>query len=185
MRRVAVVVGLAGLGLTVLAARAWSDEIYQWTDPNGRLHYSNTPTAAVPSRRLGDLAPKAAEAPGATGLEGAGVDTAGAEALSTEASLKRNALERDLRATEKRLRAVDAQLATLGRARNQNARGSAATGGVGTLAFDVRSEEERGLATERDELGQHVADLHAEAAKLRDELTARLGTTPPWWNDIR
>jgi hypothetical protein len=172
-----------GLGLAALAAPGWCDEIYEWTDGNGGLHYSNTPTDSVRARRFSDIVSAPDEA---AGPEGAAADAgAGSEAYSTEASLRRNALEKDLRATEQRLRAVDARLATLGRARNQNARGSAATGGVGTMALDVRSEEERSLDTEREELGQHVDELHAEATKLRDELTARFGSTPAWWNEIR
>src|SRR5207249_249212 len=57
-----------------------------------------------------------------------------AQAFSAGVSLRRNALERDLRATEKRLRDLDARLAALVRARKRN--GVAA--GAGTN-LDLRS----------------------------------------------
>ena len=79
---------------------------------------------------------------------------------------------------------------TLARARSQHAQGSAATGGVGTptaapQGIDLRSEEERNLATEREQLAQHAEQVRNDAARLCQEVTARLGATPPWWIDIR
>ena len=32
---------------------------------------------------------------------------------------------------------------------------------------------------------QHAVEVRNEAARLRQEVTARLGATPPWWIDIR
>ena len=179
MRMVGLTVGLVLLG----SGPVWSEEIYHWTDGQGTLHFSNTPSTDVPWTRLSDVAPAVpTPAPGRADPEAA---TAGDATFSSDVSIRRNALERDLRATQKRLRDVDARLATLGRARNQHARGSAATGGVGTLAIDVRSDEERALATERAQLAQHADEARNEGVKLRDEVTARLGAIPPWWNDVR
>ncbi len=113
-----------------------------------------------------------------------------ADTFSATASLRRSALERDLRATARRLHEIDARLSTLARARGQHAQGSAATGGVAapTAApegIDLRSEEERTLATEREQLAQHADQVRNDAAKLREEVTARFGATPPWWIDLR
>lgn len=166
------------VGLLALAAPAWADEIERWTDAAGNVHYRN-----VPGPRTGD-APDAAVAP-AVHNDGAADTDSDTDAYSTSASLRRNALERDLRATEKRIRDIDAKLASLARARGQHAKGSAATGGVGTVTVDVRSEEEKALETEREPLAQHAVEVRNEAARLRQEVTARLGATPPWWIDIR
>ena len=166
------------VGLLALAAPAWADEIERWTDAAGNVHYTNSP-----GPRTGDDS-DATAAPAAHQDAAADADS-DADAYSTSASLRRNALERDLRATEKRIRDIDAKLASLARARGQHAKGSAATGGVGTLAVDVRSEEEKALATEREQLAQHAAEVKNDAATLRKEVTAKLGGTPAWWIDLR
>jgi len=190
------------LALLALATPGWAGDIYRWTDGAGNVHFSNTDAEgddAAAVAREAPVAPPDEEAPAS--LDGATDDTADDAgrgtaapadpgAFSTDASLRRNALERDLRATQQRLHEVDARLAALARARGQHAQGSAATGGVATPTaapegIDLRSEEERTLATEREQLAQHADQVRDEAAKLRQEVTARLGTTPPWWIDLR
>ena len=166
------------VGLLAFAAPAWADEIERWTDAAGNVHYTN-----APGPRTGDES-DATAAPAAHGDAAADTDS-DAGAYSTSASLRRNALERDLRATEKRIRDIDAKLASLARARGQHAKGSAATGGVGTVAVDVRSEEEKALEAEREPLAQHAAEVRNEAARLKQEVTAHLGATPDWWIDLR
>jgi hypothetical protein len=167
------------VGLLALAAPAWADEIERWIDAAGNVHYTN-----APGPRTGDES-DATAAPAAHGDAAAVGTDSDADTYSTSASLRRNALERDLRATEKKIRDIDAKLATLARVRGQHAKGSAATGGVGTVTVDVRSEEEKALETEREPLAQHAVEVRNEAARLRQEVTARLGATPPWWIDIR
>lgn len=170
-----------GVSLTVLVGSGWADEIYRWTDAGGRVHYSNTPTTGgTPTGLATD------ETPAETGGEDAAVapdDDGGV--FSTDASLRRNAIEREARSTERRLRDLDDHLASLARARMANAAGSVATGGVVTLAGDVRSEEERVLAEERAQLAERAQNLQGEYGKLRDEVTTRFGTTPAWWVDLR
>jgi len=163
-------VGLMALGLVLLAGSARADEIYRSTDGTGRPVFSNGPRTGDARR---DVAPATAPA------------TEDAETFSTSASLRRQALERDLRTAERRLRDLDTQLAALGRARTRNAGGSEATGGVRAAAAGVRSEEEQSLGAEREQLAQHVADVRAAYAKLREEVTARLGATPSWWIELR
>ena len=186
------------LAFLALATPGWSGDIYRWTDGAGNVHYSNM------SAEGGDAAAVARDAPVAppeeeasAGLDGATDEAAGETttpadpgAFSTNASLRRSALERDLGATQRRLHEVDARLAALARARGQHAQGSAATGGVATPTaapegIDLRSEEERTLATEREQLAQHADEIRNDAAKLREEVTARFGATPPWWIDLR
>jgi len=190
------------LAFLALATPGWSGDIYRWTDGAGNVHYSNMSAEgddAAAVARDAPVAPPEEEA--SAGLDGATDDTADEAAggttapadpgaFSTDASLRRSALERDLGATQRRLHEVDARLAALARARGQHAQGSAATGGVATPTaapegIDLRSEEERTLATEREQLAQHADQVRDEAAKLRREVTARLGTTPPWWIDLR
>jgi hypothetical protein len=177
MRWVGVVMALAVAGL---AAPAHADDIYQWTDGD-LVHYSNTPSSGEPWKKV----PDAGGVPDAEATVPGGAPAADAEAdsLSAQASLRRNALERDLRATRRRIQELDARLAALGRARGQNAKGSDATGGVGAQALDFRSEEEKALAADREGLAKHVDEVHDEAAKIREELSARLGGVPAWWND--
>lgn len=172
-------VAVLGLGFLVYAAPGRADGIYQWTDAKGGVHYSNTSGGGdrdAPGTR--DEASEQAAVGGAAGVDDAG-------AFSTDASLRRNALERDFRTTDRHLHELEARLATLARARTGNSRGSASTGGIGTLAVDVRSEEEKALTAERDQIAKHAHDIRAEYGKLREEVTARLGTTPEWWVDVR
>jgi len=159
------------LGLVLIAGSARADEIYRSTDAAGRPVFSNGRGGSGDARQ--DVAPAAAPA------------TEDAENFSTGASLRRQALERDLRTSERRLRDLDARLAALARARTRNAGGSEATGGVRAVAADVRSEEEQRLAAEREQVAQHVADARAAYAKLREEVAARLGGTPSWWIELR
>jgi len=159
-------VGRMALGLVLLAGGARADEIYRSTDGAGRTVFSNGPGESGQAR---PAAPQNEEA----------------DTFSTSASLRRQALERDFRTAERRLRELDAQLAALGRARTRNARGTEATGGVRAAAADVRSEEERRLAEEREQVAQHIVEVRGAHAKLRDEVSARLGGTPGWWIELR
>src|SRR5437867_4489685 len=97
------VVGWMALGLVLLAGSALADEIYRSTDAAGRPVFSNGRGGSGDARQ--DVAPAAAPA------------TEDAENFSTGASLRRQALERDLRTSERRLRDLDARLAALARAR--------------------------------------------------------------------
>ena len=183
------------LALLALSAPGWSSDIYRWTDGAGNVHYSNMDAEGDDAAAVAHE-PAAEEAPAAltddTTDDAADRTAARGESdtFSATASLRRNALERDLRATARHLHEIDARLATLARARGQHAQGSVATGGVAapTAApegIDLRSEEERTLATEREQLVQHADQVRSDAAKLREEVTARLGATPPWWIDLR
>ena len=188
------------LALLALSAPGWSSDIYRWPDGAGNVHYSNMDAEGDDAASVARDAPVAPpdeeaslnDATGDTADDAAGGTTAPADpsAFSTDASLRRNALERDLRATQQRLHEVDAHLAALARARSQHAQGSAATGGVGTptpapQGIDLRSEEERSLATEREQVAQHAEQVRNDATRLLQEVTARFGVTPPWWIDIR
>jgi len=183
------------LALFALSAPGWTSDIYRWTDGAGNVHYSNMDAEGDDAAAVAHE-PAAEEAPAAltddTTDDAADRTAARGESdtFSATASLRRNALERDLRATARHLHEIDARLATLARARGQHAQGSVATGGVAapTAApegIDLRSDEERTLATEREQLVQHADQVRSDAAKLREEVTARLGATPPWWIDLR
>src|SRR3989442_14295916 len=89
MRVLGVVVVLA------LAAPAWSDEIYRWTDESGHVHYSNSSAPDTGSTRVPDSPPGAkrhAQAPEESD-DDAPVDGG---TVSTGVSLRRNAPEPDL-----------------------------------------------------------------------------------------
>jgi len=175
-------VWLVTVGMLALALPAWSSEIYRWTDGAGNVHYSNTPNTGHHATAVGpDGAPVGGDDGGSAGED----RDPEADAYSASASLRRNALERELRATEKRVREVDAQLAKLARVRGDRADAARTTSGVGTN-LDVRSEEEKALATEREQLAQHAVQVRSDAAQLRQEVTQHTGgATPDWWVDIR
>ena len=186
------------LMVVALVGSSVADEMYRWKDPAGGLHFENVPEPAERTRRReeGVEAPAADIAVGENGepVEAALEDPASetkkkptadeTAAFSTEISTQRSRLERDLRGTETRLREIDGRLANLERARTRNARGSEATGGVAAPA-DILSPEEESLVKERDELAQHVVEVRNDAALLRQEVEARLGTVPAWWTDLR
>jgi len=189
MRRL---VGTAlGLMLFAVPVPGWTDDIYHWVDRAGNVHYSNTSGGAGASSDSMPSEPEATTGEAGDGGDAAAGDVASApaaadaaDAFSSSASLRRYALERDLRATDGQIRELDSRLAILARARAQNQQGSAATGGVATAA-DVRSEEEKTIAAQRDELTKHKDEVRADYGKLRDEVTSRLGTLPEWWIEVR
>ena len=187
------------LMVVALTGSTLADEMYRWKDSSGGLHFENVPDPGERRRRY-----DAAEVPtgdivadhGGEPVDPSRYDSGDEvktrkkmtadeqETFSTEISSRRSQLERDLRGTESRIRQIDGQLATLARARTKNARGSEATGGVAAPA-NILSPEEESLVDERDELAQHAVDVRNDAAELRQEVEARLGTVPAWWTDIR
>lgn len=193
----AVALVLAGIG------GACADEVFRWVDKSGHVHFSNVPAPGatstgivsepepqqqIPALEGGeDLA--ATEYPGEVppaGIEPPAVVSEDEEhALSASVSLQRSAIERDIRSAEQRSRDIDSKLGQLERARTRHADGSDATGGLGSNAANVRSEEEKALASERDALKTQVATAKSTYAKLRQDVTERLGRTPEWWIDIR
>ena len=185
------------LMVVALTGSTLADEMYRWKDSSGGLHFENVPTPERRSRGdgaevpTGDIVADQGGEPADPSLYDSGDEakrkkmTADEqETFSTDISSRRSQLERDLRGTESRIRQIDGQLATLARARTKNARGSEATGGVAAPA-NILSPEEDSLVDERDELAQHAVDVRNDAAELRQEVEARLGTVPAWWTDIR
>jgi hypothetical protein len=190
--------------IAALAGSSTAEEIYRWKDSAGGLHFENVPTPnpTTGMQRIegsGSEAPTAAATPPADVLYDDNgepiVEAAPAKSqpappddaagYSTDVSIRRSRIERELKSTESRIKSIDGRLATLQQARLRNAQGSAATGGVGAPAQDVLSPEEEELVEERDELAQHAAEVRNDAAKLRQEVEARLGSVPSWWTDIR
>jgi hypothetical protein len=190
------------LMVMALTGSSLADEMYRWKDSSGGLHFETVPAPGERRRRedaaevpTGDIVADQGGEPVDPSLYDSGDSgdevkkkkkmTAGEqEALSTDISVRRSQLERELRGTESRIRQIDGQLATLARARTKNTRGSEATGGVAAPAH-ILSPEEESLVDERDELAQHAVDVRNDAAELRQEVEARLGSVPAWWTDIR
>src|SRR5262245_11898866 len=135
--------GWIALATVTLVTPAWSQEVFRWQDGAGQVHYSNTPAAAPdgapvpddpmrfrgatpePAAPEAEAAPQpqddaAAAAPDEDPLGAVADPTAPkrvsedeAPGVSTDSSLRRNDLERDLRATQKRIAQIDDQLHTL------------------------------------------------------------------------
>lgn len=187
--------------IATLAGSSAAEEIYRWSDPLGGLHFQNVPSADRSILREEADSSAASEGSGAHSgdaatdengqlVEGAAerkrkLSPEEATTYSTDVSIRRSRLERELRGAEGRLREIDGRLTALERARLKNSRGSEATGGVATFAYDVLSPEEETLVEERDELAQRTVDVRNDAAVLRQEVEARLGTVPAWWTDLR
>lgn len=171
------------LGAARLAA---AQEIYQWRDGAGNVHFSNVPTArSEPTGLRNDpsQAPRDASPDGSDGAVAAPSEED--QAYASDASNRRSALERQLRSAERHVKDIDAKMAALARARTRNAQGSAATGGVGTQAAGVQSDEELALAEERAKANKQVEALKGNYGQLRDEVTAHMGATPDWWINVR
>ena len=166
------------LGAARLAA---AQDIYQWRDRAGNVHFSNVPTSQSEPTGLRD---DPSDAPQETGGPEGGEAAAPSDedlAYASDASNRRSALERQLRGAERQLKDIDAKLAALARARTRNAQGSAATGGVGTQAAGAQSDEELALAEERVKAAKQVEALKGSYGQLHDEVTAHMGSTPDWW----
>jgi hypothetical protein len=167
------------------AETAGAAEYYVWKDSDGRTHYSNMPVTGADTLPVAvDDLSRPKPAPSADGTADSGDPAATARqadpAFSTQASLQRQSLERDMRATDRRLQAVGGQLASLGRAVPPD------------IANDPKAAEDfgltdqqRALASERDELAKHKKQLRADYDKLHDNVTKELGGTPSWWVDVR
>jgi len=191
--------------IVALAGSSAAEDIYRWKDSAGGLHFENVPTpnptTGMQQQQLGGSGSEvtaAVETPPADVIyddNGVPMEAAAPATkrlppdqvadYSTDVSIRRTQLARELKSTESQLKSIDARLATLKQARLRNARGSAATGGVGAPAQDVLSPEEEELVEQRDELAQHAVELRNDAANLRQEVEARLGSVPSWWTDLR
>jgi hypothetical protein len=201
--RIAVRIALlVGVGLAALAAPGWAEEIQRWTDAKGGLHFTNTPSfapaddirpsaqgdmpvASHPIEPGGDAeaVPGIPQEPHPQEPQNTAADQDTAQ-FSTQASLRRTALERDLRDTQRQLKEIDDRLDELARARARHVQGSVSTGGVGTNP-NVVSEEEHDLTKAREALADHASKVRNEGAQLRAELSTRVGSTPAWWTDVR
>lgn len=180
MGRMAVVVVLLGAARLVPA-----QEIYQWRDKAGNTHFSNAPTAdGAPTGLRDEAAPADVQEGGGSG----GTAQAPSDeetAYASDASNRRSALERQLRAAERQVKDIDAKMAAIARARTKNAQGSAATGGIGTSAAGVQTDEEQALAQQRAQATKQVDTIRGSYDQLHDEVTAHMGSTPDWWINAR
>src|SRR5262245_24516458 len=127
--------GLAASAL--LAGPVWGDDIYTWTDKSGHVHFSNVPSTDQRGAKLGttDSVPPDELRQAETAPE---LDEE-QQRFADRAALERSKKARELRTMDKQVKAIDARLAELGRARTAHARGSAITGGLGTNAGEFRS----------------------------------------------
>lgn len=190
MRTVGLAVGVMVLVIGSSVARA--DDMFRWRDDGGQMHFSNVPSRGSEAMGMDEDEPGSVGTASATqpGMgepagDGRGIASDADTAFSTSASLRRQQLERDLRDTKKRMKALDDQIGSLARVRTQHAAGSAATGGVHANATEVRADEEKSLSEQREQLKSHETEVRGAYTQLRDEVTTRLGGVPDWWIEVR
>jgi hypothetical protein len=178
---------MAGVLVLGLAAGVFAGDIYRWTDAKGQVHFSNVPVSSGDQRGLvsEEEAPPIDTASATAEPSGSAAETPEQADASAEASLRRQALERELRETQAELRDVDRQLAEAAKLRTRFAKGTEATGGLGTRAENVRTPEEDQLAAKRAQLAKHAEELRQQYEELRAEVTRSFGGTPDWWVDLR
>jgi hypothetical protein len=185
------------VAVVLVAGAAAADEVYRMRDEQGRVHYSNsqlpgaeplsvpgletiTPRVSPSPATAGDAQAASSETHAVEASPGAGGSD---EAYVTSAAARRRGLERELRALRGRIRALDGRLDEQGRLRRRAAEHADITGGV--VPAEVRSEEEKAIAGERETLAKQEQGLRADYDKLRVEVSERLGSRPAWWVDVR
>jgi hypothetical protein len=176
-----------GLVVVALGGVALAGEIYRWRDAGGRLHFSNVPAPTKDQTGLTSEAeaPPLDTATAAPAPEiGTATETPEQADASAQASLRRQALEREFRQTQAELRDIDRQLTEAAKLRTRFAKGTEATGGLGTRAENVRTPEEEQLQAKRTQLAKHADELRAQYNDLRAEVTRTFGGTPDWWVDL-
>lgn len=166
------------LGLTIMAAAAHGaiaaeDQVYRWTDHSGHLHFSNVPapgaeaTGIVSDEELPVTPAGTPDQPDdGTAPSPARAQPEAAAEESPHVAVERQDLEHQIRDAERQLQALDTRLDDLARIRTRFSKGSPVGGGFATNAANVQSDEEKGLAKERDALQAGVNQMRADHAKL-------------------
>ena len=151
--------------------RADDDQVYRWSDPAGRMHFSNVPspgaeaTGIVSNEQLPVTPPTPPGQPaGATRqpVDGSNAGSPDGEE-SAHAAVQRQQLERQIKDAERQLHALDARLGDLAAVRTRFAKGAPVGGGLASNAAGTLSDEEKGLAQQR-------ASLQADVARMRDDM---------------
>jgi len=179
-----MVTGMLVLGL---AAGAAAGDIYRWTDGKGQLHFSNVPAGTAEQGGLvsEEQAPPVDTASATRDPEGAAAEETPQQAdASSQASLRRQEIEREFRQTKAEVQEIDRQLAEMARLRTRFAKGTEATGGLGTRAENVRTPEEEQLIAKRAQLTKHADELKGQYDDLHADVTRTFGSTPDWWVDL-
>jgi uncharacterized protein DUF4124 len=195
--------GTLVLGLVWLSSSAsetLAQEIYRWTDKDGKTHFSNIAPKASEGASSTTRAP--AEAPDSEPAPAPSVDGPAAvkppeessetgkhaelseDAFSNQVSGTRLRLKRELQQTKERSREAADKLEALKKERDQPAR-------VGLEILQKaygpdrhESSEEQELLKEKQRAEKRVEEIRKEYAELRDEAVKRFGRQPSWWLPI-
>ena len=178
-----------GLVVVLLAASAAAQEVYRWKDPSGRLHFSNVGPGEKTSRSSGEVgaevgrkrAPSIARTAPKTEPDGKDpYSDLSEEQFSSVASRKRDDLRRELRDTKARIVAIDAELASLKRTRENTLREYSTKLQGFRMPEPIPSDREEELAEEKKEAEKKIADIHKRYAEVGDSAAKRHGETPSW-----
>jgi hypothetical protein len=188
---------LAFAWLSVGANSAAAQKVYKWTDKDGKVHFSNVGPGAEGSAEEGSgvtgieaqsTAPEAtaptgevaaaSQEPAASGDSSSSISE---EAFSSQVSVTRSRLKRELAAEKEKAQQADEQLAALTKELDQPTR-------IGLEILQKAYGPDQRLGTEEDTLRKQKRDAEArmeairkQYADLEAEAVKRFGHQPSWW----
>lgn len=178
------------------AAAANAQQVYRWTDEQGRVHYSNvgpsgeatdassSPAQSAPATEESRPAPPS----GSEERRSAGkkeeetrYSKLSGDEFSARATRERLSLKRDLADQKRRVGEIDGELADLRNKRDEVLADAAQRlQGVSRPEFYVSPREEE-LQKGRKEAEERMKEIRDRYAELKKEAEKRHGGLPQWW----
>ncbi|MBI2962815.1 MAG: DUF4124 domain-containing protein [Deltaproteobacteria bacterium] len=196
----AVFVWLAGA-----APDAAAQKVYKWTDPDGKVHFSNVSPGGegaageerpggspqgVEAESPATASSAESEAPPPRAAEPAAPEASGARAevsdedFSSKVSGTRLRLKRELAQAKEQAQAADDKLTALKKERDQPARMGIEILQKAYGPDQHASTEEEDLRKQKATADKRAEDIRKQYAELRAEAVKRYGGQPSWWLPI-
>jgi hypothetical protein len=192
-RSSAVILGFAWLWLA--GHQAFAQKVYKWTDPDGRVHFSNVGPAgeSAPEEPAPAVSqPAEAQAGEAGGAEAQAVAAEGTGAysglsedeFSAKASTTRMRLKRELAQAKQQSQEASDKVAAIEKELNQPPQM-----GIEVLqkTYGPRPQEGSDLESlrkQKEQADQRIKEIRKEYTELHDEAVKRFGHQPSWWLPI-
>jgi hypothetical protein len=195
----AALVGLVGLWLAARDAAA--QKVYKWTDPNGKVHFSNvSPEGESSTQEPAAPAPQGieAQAPAGEGAEPSappsGSDSSaqrsGAHSdlsedqFSAQVSTTRMHLKRELSQVKQQSQEAGDKLAELKKERDEPTRMGIELLQKAYGPEEHASSEEEDLRKQKEKADRRADEIRKQYGDLKDEAVKRFGHQPSWWLPI-